>query len=232
MPLQLDHYLPKLFELQQTYGDQTLMPIHGAGALNQPHICFIFMNPTARNISATQEWEGIRAPWLGTKHIWKMFNKINLLSNSLLHEIQEMQSRDWDAQFSTQLYTHIAQQGVYITNFAKCTQLDARGLPNSVFRAYQQLLFNEIQEVRPKKVITFGTQVSTLFLQKQIKISDYTADSFETITIGELQIPVYPTYYPVGQGMRNMPLVISRMNAIVNSHLQTSPTALLPTREE
>lgn len=39
----------------------------------------------------------------------------------------------------------------YVTNLAKCTQLDARPLPDSVYKEYLALLYQEIDLIRPKK---------------------------------------------------------------------------------
>ncbi len=50
--LQLDHLYTHRERLQKHYGDQSLFAIHGAGCTQKPDICFVFMNPTGKNISA------------------------------------------------------------------------------------------------------------------------------------------------------------------------------------
>ena len=63
--------LHKSFDiLQSKFGVNNLNAIYGAGETKSPRLCFIFMNPTGRNISSVKNWRGIRAPWLGTKNIW------------------------------------------------------------------------------------------------------------------------------------------------------------------
>lgn len=55
------------------------MSIYNGGCTKNPNICFVFMNPTGRNIASCPEWKGRRSPWIGTKNIWKLFYKIGLL---------------------------------------------------------------------------------------------------------------------------------------------------------
>jgi hypothetical protein len=57
--------------------------------------------------------------------------------------------------------------------------------------------------------------VSSILLWKNIKVSDYVGDKYETLIIGKKKYKVYPTFYPVGQGTRNMPLAIERIKKII-----------------
>jgi hypothetical protein len=57
MPLQIDHLYTHREKLQQKYGEKKLFAIHGAGCTQKPDICFVFMNPTGKNISAVKEWK-------------------------------------------------------------------------------------------------------------------------------------------------------------------------------
>lgn len=54
-------------KLQIKYGDKNLDSIYNGGCSNNPDICFVFMNPTKRNIASSKEWKGIKSPWIGTK---------------------------------------------------------------------------------------------------------------------------------------------------------------------
>ena len=76
-------------KLQNKYGAKELDPIYNGGCTKNPDICFVFMNPTGRNIASPKTWKGLKAPWLGTKNIWKLFTAINLFDKSLLDEINE-----------------------------------------------------------------------------------------------------------------------------------------------
>jgi hypothetical protein len=60
--LQIEHLKKDIDKLQKIYGNSELNAIYGAGCIHNPKILFLFMNPTARNISAFLEWRGLRAP--------------------------------------------------------------------------------------------------------------------------------------------------------------------------
>lgn len=172
------------------------------------------MNPTGKNISAQKEWKGLKAPWLGTKNVWKLLYNTGIVSENLYYKTQELKAEQWNYKFSEEIYKHIANQQTYITNFAKCTQIDARPLTNSVFRQYQELLKEEIQFIKPKKIITFGNQVTYNLIIKNISVTNYQNSEFEELNIGNRVYNVYPCFYPVGQGQRNMPLANQRIKNI------------------
>ena len=75
--------------LQKKYGAKELDSICNGGKIDNPDICFVFMNPTGRNIASLKSWTGIKAPWLGTKNIWKLFNKVGLMDDDMYNEIEE-----------------------------------------------------------------------------------------------------------------------------------------------
>jgi len=78
----------KYDKLQLKYGDPTLSSIYGTGCINNPNIMFIFMNPTGRNISSVPSWEGLRAPWIGTKQVWDIFENLGLLRSEIYLKIK------------------------------------------------------------------------------------------------------------------------------------------------
>ena len=59
----------------------------------------------------------------------------------------------------------------FITNLGKCTQVDARVLPNSVYEEYVDLLKQEIEIINPKNIVLFGNQVSYIVLNQKISVS-------------------------------------------------------------
>ena len=76
-------------------------------------------------------------------------------------------------------------------------------------------MLREILLINPKKIITFGNQVSSILLGKPVKVGNYDKKSSgELLRINDKKFFVYPTYYPVGQGIRNMNLAISRIEEI------------------
>ena len=98
-------------ELQVKYGAKELDSIYNGGCEKNPDICFVFMNPTGKNIASDKSWKGRKSPWLGTKNIWKLFYKVDLLSK-------------------------------------------------------------EINIIKPKIIITFENQVSSIILNKKISVSE------------------------------------------------------------
>jgi uracil-DNA glycosylase len=201
-------------ELQIIHGDKTLASIYGAGCIDRPDLMLVFMNPTARNVSASHAWQGLRAPWLGTKKIWQMLYGLRIISEQLYKEIKEYKPEAWSYNFAEEVYTKVAQKKVYITNLAKCTQLDARPLHNKIFKEYLDIMKQEIALINPKHIIAFGNQVSSILLERPIKVSDYKDAEYEELIVHKKIYKVYPVFYPVGQGRRNMPQAIERIKKI------------------
>ena len=83
----------KYAQLQQQYGASELDSIYGGGCKDNPNICFVFMNPTRRNIASSKDWTGIKVPWIGTKNVWDLFYKLGLLDNRLYKKIRV---RNWN----------------------------------------------------------------------------------------------------------------------------------------
>ncbi|MFA6428399.1 MAG: uracil-DNA glycosylase family protein [Candidatus Buchananbacteria bacterium] len=215
MKLQLEHLKPEVDKLQKHYGSTKHYAIYGAGCLKNPQNLFLFMNPTAKNYSAVFSWQGLRAPWIGTKNIWKMFFALGFLEKDIFDSTQNNNRAAWNEKFVNVLYSSLSKKSIYITNLAKCTQIDARALKNEVFRNYLRNTLEEIYLINPDHIISFGNQVSSILLNKNIKVSEYQETNSEILTIKDKKFKVYPVYYPVGQGMRNMPKAIKRIKAIV-----------------
>ena len=49
----------KYDKMQKKYGDKNLSSIYNGGCENNPDICFVFMNPTGKNIASELTWKGI-----------------------------------------------------------------------------------------------------------------------------------------------------------------------------
>ena len=201
--MQLTKLLNKFDKLQIIYGDKNLDAIYGCGKTDNPKICLVFMNPTARNVASSKLWKGLKAPWLGTKNVWNMFYQLGLFDEQFINVINSMKPIDWDYAFAESVYKKVYDNSIYITNLSKATQVDARPLSNDVFRKYIELFQNEINQIRPQVIITFGNQVSSVLLNKNIKVSEY-RKRHELFEIQGATYKVFPVYYPVGQGMRNI----------------------------
>lgn len=154
-------------KLQVKYGAKELDSIYNGGCENNPDICFVFMNPTDRNVASLKTWKGRKSPWIGTKNIWKLFKEVNLISNDTFEIIHSKKPKDWDYEFSDFVYEELTNNKVFVTNLGKCTQVDARALSDEVLKKYLLLLFKEIKIIKPKVIITFGNQVSSIVLNKK-----------------------------------------------------------------
>ena len=216
MELQLKRLKKDVDILQKKYGHHGLSAIYGAGRIYKPTVLFLFMNPTARNVSAFSDWRGIRAPWIGTKNVWKIFNKIGLMDTKIYKLIKESGQGEWSENFAQDVYENINNKSVYITNLAKCTQKDARKLNDAVFKKYLKNTLKEIYFINPQKIISFGNQVSSILLNRKIKVSEYKDKGKEVLFIKDKKLDVYPVYYPVGQGARNMNKAIKRIKCILS----------------
>lgn len=206
-------------KLQLKYGAKDLDSIYNGGCENNPDICFVFMNPTGRNIASDKAWTGRKSPWLGTKNIWRLFHEVNLLSDDTFNKIKERRPKDWDYEFCDYVYEEITDRKLFITNLGKCTQIDARQLPDEVLTKYLDLLFKEIDIIKPKVIITFGNQVSSIILNKKIAVSENRKKCHE-IEINKNLYKVYPVYYPVGNGIFNIDKSIEDIKWIIENELK------------
>lgn len=196
--------LKKEYEkMQQVYGDKALKSIHFGGCDKNPDICFVFMNPTARNNASDPSWKGLRAPWIGTKNIWDLFIATILFDIDLYHEIKNKKAGEWDEEFAEKVYNEVKKNKIFITNLGKCTQLDARAIPNEVYKQYLNLLEKEIEIVDPKVIILFGNQVSTVFLNEKISVSQCRKKEFIKKINGK-EYKCYSIFYPIGNGRFNI----------------------------
>lgn len=194
-------------KLQEKFGSKSRNAVYGGGCEKEPEFCLVFINPTAKNIATSKDWKGIRRQWLGTKLIWDFLTKAKLFDEKLNSQIQIMKPNEWTEKFCERVYDEVEKRKLYITNLAKCTQDDARELPDSVFREYKQLFLQEMKFVRPKKIILFGNQVSSIVLDKKISVSQ-NRRVVHTLDLGDEKFVCYAVFYPVGNGRFNMPKAI------------------------
>lgn len=203
-------------KLQLKYGDKSLDAVINGGCSDRPDVCFVFMNPTAKNIASQKDWTGIKAPWLGTKNIWELFHKVDLLDDDVYIQIASKKRDEWTPEFAGEVYDHVREKRYFITNLGKCTQLDARPIPDRVYREYLELLLNEIEIIDPKTVILFGNQVSSIVLDQKISVSQCRKQLFE-LKINDKVYNTYSVYYPVGNGRFNIDKSIEDIKWIMNN---------------
>lgn len=193
----------KYDEMQLQYGDSKLKSIFYGGCMEAPDVCFVFMNPTGRNIASQPGWTGLRAPWVGTKNIWDLFAAIDKFDTALHQEIKAKRPQDWTPEFAAQVYEEVARNRIYLTNLGKCTQSDAAPISNKVYFEYLPLLEAEIELVAPKAIVLFGNQVSSVFLGQNISVSQCRKRQFAKKINGKIY-PCFSVFYPVGNGHMNI----------------------------
>lgn len=205
-------------KLQLKYGTKELDSIYNGGCTNNPEICFVFMNPTGRNIASSKSWKGLKSPWIGTKNIWDLFYNINLLDTEIYQQIRNKKGKEWTEKFAEVVYEEVKKQKYFITNLGKCTQIDARPLPDSVYLEYLHLLEKEIDIIKPKVIILFGNQVSSIVLNEKISVSQSRKKCYLKEINGN-QYKCYPVYYPIGNGRFNIDKSIEDINWIIDQEL-------------
>lgn len=194
-------------KLQEKFGSASRNAVYGGGCEKNPDFCLVFINPTARNIATSKDWKGIRCQWLGTKPIWSFLTGAGLFDEKLNAQIQSMKPEHWTPEFCEEVYREVEKRRVYITNLAKCTQDDARQLPNSVFMKYRDLFFEEMKMICPKKIVLFGNQVASIVLGKKISVSQCRKQC-EKLEIDGKRFDCFSLFYPVGNGRFNAPKAI------------------------
>ena len=205
-------------KLQKKYGAEELDSIYNGGCEVNPDICFVFMNPTGRNIASSKEWKGIKSPWIGTKNIWDLFYKLDLMDEKIYSKIKNIKGSDWTEEFAKEVYQDVENHKYFITNLGKCTQVDARVLPDSVYKEYLNLLEKEIQIINPKVIILFGNQVSSIVLDKKISVSQSRKELYLKNINGK-EYRCYAVYYPVGNGRFNIDKSIEDIKWIMKENL-------------
>lgn len=204
--------------LQSKYGAKELDSIYNGGCTENPDICFVFMNPTGRNIASSKEWKGIKSPWIGTKNIWDLFYSLNLMDEKIYEKIKKIKGSEWTEKFAEEVYDDVKEHKYFITNLGKCTQIDARLLPDSVYEEYLNLLKKKIEIIKPKVIILFGNQVSSIVLNKKISVSQCRKQLF-TDKINNNDYKFYCVYYPVGNGRFNINKSIEDINWIIENEI-------------
>ncbi len=205
-------------KLQEKYGAKELDSIYNGGCIKNPDICFVFMNPTGRNIASSKDWKGRKSPWIGTKNIWDLFHSLNLMNEDIYKKIKEIKPNDWTEKFAEEVYEDVKVHKYFITNLGKCTQLDARVLPDSVYKEYLDLLKKEIEIVNPKVIILFGNQVSSIVLDKKISVSTCRKELFKE-KINNKEYKFYSVYYPIGNGIFNIDKSIEDIKWIMKNNI-------------
>ena len=202
-------------KLQKKYGAKELDSIYNGGCTDNPDICFVFMNPTGRNIASSKSWKGLKSPWIGTKNIWDLFYELDLLDKDIYNKIKAIKASEWTEEFANIVYEDVKKHKYFITNLGKCTQVDARELPDSVYLKYLDLLKKEFEIIKPKVIVLFGNQVSSIVLNQKISVSSVRKKCFN-----KDGYKFYSVYYPVGNGRFNINKSIEDIKYIIDNDLK------------
>ena len=206
-------------KLQLKYGSKNLDSIYNGGCETNPDICFVFMNPTGRNIASSKSWHGLKSPWIGTKNIWDLFEAVNLIDEELYKTIKKIPGLSWTEEFAEEVYDNIKKHKLFITNLGKCTQIDARPLPDKVYKEYLDLLLKEIEIINPKVIVLFGNQVSSIVLNQKISVSTSRKEMY-SLKINDKIYKVYSVYYPIGNGRFNIDKSIEDIKWIIENEIK------------
>ena len=101
-------------KLQEKYGAKELDSIYNGGCTINPDICFVFMNPTGRNIASSKTWKGRRSPWIGTKNIWDLFYNLDLLDETVYKKIKSLKPIDWTEEFADEVYKNVEKKNILL----------------------------------------------------------------------------------------------------------------------
>ncbi|WP_187240398.1 uracil-DNA glycosylase family protein [Secundilactobacillus malefermentans] len=213
--MQLSDLNSQYDKMQLMYGDANFHSVYGGGATQQPKTMFVFMNPTGRNVSTALDWQGRRAPWIGTKPIWRLFHDLDLVDDTVWHEIDSKRGKDWTPEFAEEVYQDVSKHDYFLTNLAKCTFAGTAPVSNKIYRQYLAYLLKEIEITQPKKIVAFGNQVSSILLGQALSVSTTRQNKFDLL-VANHHYPVYPTYYPVGNGTRNLGKAVEDLMEILN----------------
>lgn len=205
-------------KLQLKYGAKELDSIYNGGLEENPDICFVFMNPTGRNIASEKTWKGRKSPWIGTKNIWDLFYAVGFQDEKIYQKIKSIKGSEWTEEFADEVYSDVEKHKYFITNLGKCTQIDARPLPDKIYKEYLSLLEKEIEILNPKVIILFGNQVSSIVLNEKISVSNVRKKLFKKNINGK-EYDAYSIYYPIGNGRFNIDKSIEDIKWIIENKI-------------
>lgn len=143
---------------------------------------------------------------------------LDLLDKTIYDNIKSLKPNEWTCQFANKVYDNVKKHKYFITNLGKCTQIDARALPDSVYEQYLSLLKVEFNIINPKVIILFGNQVSSIVLGEKISVSKVRKSCFYKEINGTIY-KFYSVYYPVGNGRFNIDKSIEDIKWIIDHEI-------------
>ena len=193
-------------ELNRThFPTNELRPILGGGKTFKPKMMFVFINPTAANISSDKNWKGPRFPFIGTKQVWGVFYRAGIFDQRLIDRINSDTS--WSLGFTNEVLRFLEKKSIYLTNIVKWTGHDATLPDSEKISLFLPVLEREIELIQPEYVIAFGLIPFERITKHKVRLSDYYSESMTDgglkhfdIQINSIKTKVIPCYFPVGRG--------------------------------
>lgn len=188
------------------YPDHDLRPILGNGKTLKPDVMFVFINPTARNVSTSRTWRGPRFPFIGTRQVWRIFHRAGLVDDLLMRRIEESPS-EWSLELTQEVLAFLRRKRFYVTNIVKWAGHDAALPDKEKINLFLPILEREIAVVRPAYVVAFGLIPFEALTQEDILLKQYHSQAMRTRQLqfysrrfGTVQTKIIPCYFPIGRG--------------------------------
>jgi uracil DNA glycosylase superfamily protein len=178
-----------------------LPDVYSGGCVDRPAMALVFVNPTYRNQSARERWDGDRAPFIGLRRVWRFLASCGLLPS----EVVESLPRDgaWMRRDAAHLYRAVSDAGIYVTNLVKACSVDSEMPRPREAREWLPLLRAELDIVLPHTVVPMGAMVSSLVVGSPVRLADHAdiQNSFDAgLQMSGHAAQVIPCYFPVGRG--------------------------------
>ena len=151
-----------------------------------------------------------------TKNILTLFYNVGLLDDDVYEKIRSIKGKEWTIDFANEVYENVKKHKFFITNLGKCTQIDARPLPDKVYKEYLNLFKKEMEFVNTKVIILFGNQVSSIVLDEKICVSNVRKKLFVK-KIKNKDFNFYSVFYPIGNGSFNVDKSIEDIKWIISN---------------
>ena len=179
--------------------------IHGGGETKRPVICFVLINPTYRNLSASSTYSGPRFPFIGVRQFWKVIADGGFFGGEGL---QVTESGQWNEAGIRMVESELKRRKVYLTNIVKCTFDNPTPPPISRFKNDLPLFWREMELLQPQSIVAFGKLPISLLTGVDLKLNDYYQKSIGKGSLtpiisngGQSPLPpIYGCFFPVGRG--------------------------------
>ncbi len=199
--------------LQTRFGDPSLKPVIGGGLTKSPKIVLVFMHPTGRNITTHLGWPYASLPWIGTSQAFLFLHRLGLLHRSVLQLILRLKPDDYTYRHALTIYNNIANHKVFIAEYVPVTTAYSQSLPTQAYNESLPLFRQLLLDLKPKLAFLLGSRITSHFLDTPRGILILNGKIFRVPKLKNISF--IPTYYPLGQGMRNQPKAITTIKKFI-----------------